>query len=190
MADASKRILLDQLPKLLRGYGKTFANYADDYPAAVILVCDLDDRCLKTFRQELYAILNSCMPKPRTGFCMAMKKEKRGFLVISRQLNRLIQKQMMPFWAAYVNDSICGTWEMPLPTRSFRVDRKLCPPTVGKRSAWKNRLGPKESPPLWMLTTTHLPVLSISGTKFANSPERRINESSRKQKTSFNRQAS
>ncbi len=40
-SDAGKRLLLDQLPKLLRGYGKTFANYPDDYPATVILVCDL-----------------------------------------------------------------------------------------------------------------------------------------------------
>ena len=47
--DASKRILLDQLPRLLRGYGNTFANYPEDYPAAVILVCDLDDKCLKAF---------------------------------------------------------------------------------------------------------------------------------------------
>ena len=33
-ADASKRILLDQLPKLLRGYGNTFAGYPHDYPSA------------------------------------------------------------------------------------------------------------------------------------------------------------
>ena len=41
--DAKKRILLDRLPRLLRGYGKTFANYPAEYPAAVILICDLDD---------------------------------------------------------------------------------------------------------------------------------------------------
>ena len=40
------RLLLDQLPRLLRGYGNTFANYPANYPAAVILVCDLDNRCL------------------------------------------------------------------------------------------------------------------------------------------------
>ncbi len=49
--DASKRLLLDRLPMLLRGYGKTFANYPANYSAAVILVCDLDDKCLKTLRQ-------------------------------------------------------------------------------------------------------------------------------------------
>lgn len=50
---AAKRILLDNLPKLLKGYGNTFTAY-HDYTAAVILVCDLDDKCQKTFRSELY----------------------------------------------------------------------------------------------------------------------------------------
>ena len=45
--DATKRQLLDQLPRLLRAYGRTFAQYSPNYRAAVILVCDLDDKCLK-----------------------------------------------------------------------------------------------------------------------------------------------
>ena len=50
ITNVGQRLLLEQLPKLLRGYGKTFTKYPADYPAAVIVVCDLDDRCLKTFR--------------------------------------------------------------------------------------------------------------------------------------------
>ena len=57
--DASKRVLLDRLPKLLNGYGRTIANYPTNFPAVVIVVCDLDRRCLKEFREELFAILNS-----------------------------------------------------------------------------------------------------------------------------------
>ena len=45
-SDASKRILLERLPKLLQGYGSAFKNYPNSYKAAVIIVCDLDDRCL------------------------------------------------------------------------------------------------------------------------------------------------
>src|SRR5690348_17200844 len=70
----SKRILLDQLPRLLRGYGNTFASYPDDYSAAVILVCDLDDRCLKSFRAELSSILDVCDPKPETRFCITIEE--------------------------------------------------------------------------------------------------------------------
>ena len=47
--NANKRILLDQLPRLLKGYGKTHAKYPPDNPAAVILVCDFDDNCFKVF---------------------------------------------------------------------------------------------------------------------------------------------
>jgi len=72
-SDVGKRILLDQLPRLLRGYGNTFINYPADCQAAVILVCDLDDKCLKAFRQELFTTLITCNPKPETRFCIAMQ---------------------------------------------------------------------------------------------------------------------
>ncbi|MDR3176930.1 MAG: hypothetical protein LBU06_10435, partial [Desulfovibrio sp.] len=41
---ADRRILLDQLPRLLNGFGRTFAGYGDSYKAVVIVVCDLDDK--------------------------------------------------------------------------------------------------------------------------------------------------
>ena len=78
--DARKRILLDQLPRLLRGYGRKFAGYPPNYPAAVIVVCDLDDKCLKAFRQELFAILNACEPQNRRpGSALPSKRVRRGY---------------------------------------------------------------------------------------------------------------
>ena len=41
-SDPSKRFLLDQLPRLLAGYGRAFAGYGPAYQAVVIVVCDLD----------------------------------------------------------------------------------------------------------------------------------------------------
>ena len=79
-SEANKRILLDQIPRLLKGYGKTFADYPSNYPAAVILICDLDDKCLKTFRQELFTILDSCNPKPETRFCIAIEEGEAWLL--------------------------------------------------------------------------------------------------------------
>lgn len=78
--NASKRILLDQLPRLLRGYGRTFAGYRKDYPAAVIVVCDLDDKCLKAFRQDLFAVLGACNPRPETRFCIAIEEGEAWLL--------------------------------------------------------------------------------------------------------------
>src|SRR4030042_1775333 len=64
--DVTARILLDNLPKLLRGFGKTFKGYGSDYNAVVFVICDLDEKCLKSFRQELFNILNQCYPKQET----------------------------------------------------------------------------------------------------------------------------
>ena len=109
--NASKRILLDQLPRLLRGYGKTFINYPVDYPAAVILVCDLDDKCLKAFRQELFNILNICKPKPETRFCIAIEEGEAWFLGDIPAIKSAYPKARDAILNAYQNDSICGTWE-------------------------------------------------------------------------------
>ena len=110
-ADASKRILLEQLPKLLRGYGKTFANYPADYSAAVILVCDLDDKCLKAFRQELFNILNAIDPRPRTRFCISIEEGEAWFLGDIQAVKSAYPKAKDSVLRAYTNDSICGTWE-------------------------------------------------------------------------------
>ncbi len=110
--DASKRILLDQLPKLIRGYGRTFANYPNDYLAAVILVCDLDDKCLKAFRQELFNILNACNPKPETRFCIAIEEGEAWFLGDIPAVKAAYPKAKDAVLNAYVNDSICNTWEL------------------------------------------------------------------------------
>jgi hypothetical protein len=40
---AGKRILLDNLPKLLKGYIKTFVGYKN-YWAVEAIVCDLDNK--------------------------------------------------------------------------------------------------------------------------------------------------
>lgn len=109
--DASKRILLDQLPRLLRGYGKTFVNYPPDYPAAVILVCDLDDKCLKAFRQELFNILDVCDPKPETRFCIAIEEGEAWLLGDIQAVKSAYPGAKDTVLNAYLNDSICGTWE-------------------------------------------------------------------------------
>ncbi|OIO71844.1 MAG: hypothetical protein CO186_12965 [Zetaproteobacteria bacterium CG_4_9_14_3_um_filter_49_83] len=109
--DVSKRILLDQLPRLLRGYGNTFAKYPADYPTAVILVCDLDNKCLKSFRQELFNILNACNPKPETRFCIAIEEGEAWFLGDIPAVKAAYPKAKESVLNAYENDSICGTWE-------------------------------------------------------------------------------
>ncbi|NLE24846.1 MAG: hypothetical protein GX625_05800, partial [Clostridiaceae bacterium] len=109
--EAKQRFLLNQLPRLLRGYGKTFAGYSQEYPAAVIFVCDLDDRCLKAFRQELLKILSACYLQPETRFCFAVEEGEAWLLGDIRAVKKAFPRAKDNVLTAYENDSICGTWE-------------------------------------------------------------------------------
>jgi len=110
-SDASKRILLERLPKLLQGYGSAFKNYPNSYKAAVIIVCDLDDRCLKMFRKELFDVLNACHPAPETYFCVAIEEGEAWLLGDIQAIKTAYPRAKDSILNAYVNDSICGTWE-------------------------------------------------------------------------------
>ena len=110
--EANKRILLDRLPSLLRGYGKTFAGYSPNYQAAVIVVCDLDTKCLKEFRQDLFTVLNACNPKPETRFCIAIEEGEAWLLGDIPAIKAAYPKAKDNVLDRYKNDAICGTWEL------------------------------------------------------------------------------
>ncbi|MBL0712136.1 MAG: hypothetical protein JJV98_00415 [Desulfosarcina sp.] len=110
--NAAKRILLENLPKLLKGYGRTFAAFPEDYPAVGILVCDLDEQCLRAFRQRLFGILDQCNPNPETRFCIAIEEGEAWFLGDLNAIRTAYPRAKKNILNAYVNDSICGTWEV------------------------------------------------------------------------------
>ena len=144
--DASKRILLDNLPRLLRAYGKTFASYPNGYLAAVILVCDLDDKCLKPFRTERFGILDACNPKPETRFCFAIEEGEAWFLGDSAAVKTAYPKAKDAILQAYKNDSICGTWECLadalFPGGSQALLAKGWQAIGAEKSTWSERITP------------------------------------------------
>lgn len=109
--DPKKRILLNRLPKLIRRYGKTFVNYPPDYPAAVIVVCDLDNKHLNTFLEELHRVLETCTPQPETRFCIAIEEGEAWFLGDIPAIKKAYPRAKTAILSNDVNDSICGTWE-------------------------------------------------------------------------------
>lgn len=106
--EANKRILLANLPKALAGYGR---SWQCGYEGVVIVICDLDDKCLKSFRSELMGLLESCNPRPETRFCIAIEEGEAWFLGDIPAIKQAYPKAKDTELNSYVNDSICGTWE-------------------------------------------------------------------------------
>ena len=108
-SDAKKRILLDRLPKIVRGWGKTLSD--PDYSFVLIVICDLDNRCLSTFRRELLDLVDKCTPKPKTQFCIAIEEGEAWYLGDIAAVREAYPRAKESVLKGYTNDSICGTWE-------------------------------------------------------------------------------
>ena len=109
--EAKHRILLEQIPRLLRGYGKTFSSYSVDCPACLIVVCDLDNKSISEFKTQLNSILYSCHPQPETCFCFAVEEGESWLLGDINAIKIAYPQAKDNVLNSYVNDSICGAWE-------------------------------------------------------------------------------
>jgi hypothetical protein len=105
--DPSKRVLLASLPKLLRGFGRTY----EGIPAAVVVVVDLDDRDCMSFKRELLTVLESCQPRPQALFRIAIEEIEAWLLGDRRAIQQAYPKARTKVLDTYRQDSICGTWE-------------------------------------------------------------------------------
>ena len=144
--DASKRILLNRLPNLLKGYGNTYVNNPAKHSTAVIVVCDLDNKCLKTFRQELFAVLNMYNPKLETRFCIAIEEGEAWLLGDIPAIKAAYPKAKDSVLNNYRNDSICGTWELlaeAVFTGGLSALEKRGKRAIGtEKSAWAQKITP------------------------------------------------
>jgi len=105
-ADTAKRILLDQLPRILRGYGRT--------PGidAVVVVLDSDRRLCVDFLTELRALAARCNPAPNTMFRLAIEEVEAWYLGDRQALRMAYPRAKMDVLSRYVQDSVCDTWEL------------------------------------------------------------------------------
>ena len=145
--DASKRILLNRLPNLLKGYGNTYANNPAKHSTAVIVVCDLDNKCLKIFRQELFAVLNVHNPKLETLFCIAIEEGEAWFLGDIPAIKAAYPKAKDNVLNNYRNDSICGTWELlaeAVFTGGLKALEQKGKQAIGReKSTWAQKIAPE-----------------------------------------------
>jgi len=105
-AGPAKRALLDQLPRLLAGYGKT--------PGidAVVVVLDSDERHCADFLRELKGLLGRCDPAPDTLFRLAIEEMEAWYLGDRAALLAAYPRAKKDVLGRYVQDSVCGTWEL------------------------------------------------------------------------------
>ena len=100
--------LLNNLPSLLRGLGKSL----DESTSVVVVVVDLDDdNCLR-FKQDLLNVLNSCSPRPRALFRIAIEESEAWLLGDRAAIKAAYPNARDAILNGYVQDSICGTWEV------------------------------------------------------------------------------
>ena len=105
--DPAKRILLNLLPNLLRGYGQSL-----DASAAVVVVVDLDDRDCVAFKRELLDVLNACDRRPTTLFRIAIEESEAWLLGDRDAVKAAYPRAKDRVLDDYRQDSICGTWEV------------------------------------------------------------------------------
>jgi hypothetical protein len=143
-ADPAKRILLDQLPRILRGYGNT--------PGidAVVVVLDSDRRNCTQFLTELRALVAGCNPAPNTMFRLAIEEMEAWYLGDLQALQQAYPRAKADVLRRYTQDGVCGTWELLAdavhPGGSAAVQRAGWPLPGQIKCEWAERIGPLLDP--------------------------------------------
>ena len=139
-ADPAKRALLDQLPRLLSGYGKTPGI------EAVVVVLDSDSRPCANFLAELQSLLKRCDPAPTTLFRLAIEEMEAWLLGDRPALLADYPKARKDVLARYAQDSICGTWELLAdaihPGGQAAIHKAGWPLPGQLKHEWAGKIGP------------------------------------------------
>ncbi len=139
-ADPAKRILLDQIQRLLRGYGKT--------PGidAVVVVLDVDKRDCKALLKELKKLADACEPAPNTIFRLAIEEVEAWYLGDQAALLSAYPRAKRPVLDSYIQDSACDTWELladaVYPGGSAAIKKAGWPLPGQIKHEWAERIGP------------------------------------------------
>ena len=104
-SDPTRRILLDQLPRLLRGYSRTQGI------DAVLVVLDADNQECITFLRDLRSLAGTCAPALRILFRLAIEEIEAWYLGDRTALLAAYPHAKPQLLDSYQQDSICGTWE-------------------------------------------------------------------------------
>ena len=100
--------LLNDLATYLRGFDRSLQSF----PSVIIVVLDSDDHDVQQFRSELEAVAIQNMIKIDHVFCLAVEEIEAWLLGDRHALLSAYPHAKMHVLNTYVQDSICGTWEV------------------------------------------------------------------------------
>lgn len=139
--DPANRLLLNNLPRLLRGYGRSLTD-----SSAVLVVVDSDDKDCLAFKQELLGVLKGCNPSPKTLFRIAIEEMEAWLLGDRAAVKLAYHNARDAVLNSYVQDSICGTWEVladAVHPGGSRLLKKLGYPSAGEaKCEWADKIAP------------------------------------------------
>lgn len=142
--DPRHRMLLDSLPKFLRGYSQMTE------PPQVVVVVDVDDRDCRAFLAELQALASTTAAELRVLFRIAVEETEAWILGDPDALLEVYPKAKKGVLDRYVQDSVCGTWEVladALHPGGAAAVKKTGWPLPGQlKSTWAESIGPRMNP--------------------------------------------
>ena len=108
--DAKTTALLTKLPRLITGYARSFSS--SDYPIVLFIICDLDNKNLKAFKDELTTLINSYKSQLNTEICFAIREGEAWLLGDILAIKQAYSNSKNAVLNSYQNESIYGTWEV------------------------------------------------------------------------------
>ena len=130
------RQLLDNLPRLLNGFGRTYQAWGESYKGHVIVIS------LNEFLAQLNHLLDWCKMAPETSICLAIEEGEAWFLGDAKALFSAYPHAKKQVLATYKQDSICGTWEKLAEVVGFEYKNKSYQEVGLKKREWAEKITP------------------------------------------------
>lgn len=135
--------LLNDLATYLRGFNRSLQGFS----AAIVIVLDNDTRDTKIFKEQLQKVAASNMITLDYVFCIAVEEVEAWLLGDEEALVRAYPSARLAILHSYVQDSICGTWEVladiiyPGGITKFKKDCPTYMEVGAYKCEWAKRIG-------------------------------------------------
>jgi hypothetical protein len=97
------------------------------------VLLDLDDDHCGELKERLLKVLETCNPRPTVLFRFAIEETEAFYLGDSTAIQRAFPQARLKKMRDYVQDSICGTWELFRDVIGAEVEDKV---------EWAERMAP------------------------------------------------